>query len=57
MEFLTNWFLGFLACAVVLGGIGAIIVVIWLIMEILGAWTLLLLLPALFGLGVALAEL
>lgn len=57
MEFLTNWFLGFLACAVVLGGFGAIIVVIWLIMEIFGAWTFLLLLPALFGLVIAISEL
>lgn len=57
MEFLTNWFLGFLACTVVLVGIGAFIVVIWLIMEIFGAWTFLLILPALFGLAVAIADL
>lgn len=57
MEFLTNWLLGFLACTIVLVGIGAIIVIIWLITEILGAWTFLLILPALFGLAVAIAEL
>lgn len=57
MEFLTNWFLGFLVCTIVLGGIGGIIVVIWLIMEIFGAWAFLLILPALFGLFIAIAEL
>lgn len=57
MEFLSNWLWGFLACAIVLGVIGAIIVVIWLITEIFGSWTFLLILPALFGLFVAIAEL
>lgn len=57
MEFLSNWLWGFLACAIVLDVIGAIIVVIWLITEIFGSWTFLLILPALFGLFVAIAEL
>lgn len=57
MEFLGNWLLGFLFCTLVLVGIGAVIAVIWIIMEILGAWTFLLILPALFGLIVAISEL
>lgn len=57
MEFLTNWLMVFLFCTLVLVGIGAVIAVIWIIMEIFGAWTFLLLLPAGLGLMVAIAEL
>lgn len=57
MEFLLNWLGGFLFCTLALVVIGEIIVVIWLIMEIFGAWSLLLLVPTLFGLAVAIAEL
>lgn len=56
-DFLATWFLGFLFCCVVLGGFLGIILVIGFILTTLGAWSILLILPALFGLAVAIAEL
>lgn len=56
-DFFATWFLGFLACAIVLGGIVGIIVVIDFILTTLGAWSILLIIPTGFGLFVAIAEL
>lgn len=57
MEFLANWLWGFIMCSIVLGGIAGIVIVVSYILMWLGAWSLVLVVPALFGLGVALAEL
>lgn len=57
LEFLSNWFYGFSIGTVVLGAFVGIVIVISGIIMWLGAWSLLLILPALFGLLVAIAEL
>lgn len=56
MEFLSNWLWGFIMCSIVLGGIAGMVIVAGYILMWLGAWSLLLVVPALFGLGVAIAE-
>lgn len=57
MEFLSNWLWGFIMCSIVLGGILGISITFGYILMWLGAWSLLFLVPALFGLAVAIAEL
>lgn len=57
MEFLTNWLWGFIMCSIVLGGILGIFIFLYYILTWLGAWALLFLVPAGFGLAVAIAEL
>lgn len=57
LEFLSNWFYGFIMATIVLGGFAGGVIVVGAILMWLGAWSLLLILPAAFGLIVAFAEL
>lgn len=57
LEFLSNWFYGFIMGTIVLSGFAGIVIVVGGIFMWLGAWSLLLIIPVVFGLVVAIAEL
>lgn len=56
-DFLITWFLGFLFCSVLLSGFLGIVLVVGFLLTTLGAWSILLIIPIIFGLAVAIAEL
>lgn len=57
LEFLSNWFYGFIMSTIVLSVFAGIVIVVGGILMWLGAWSLLLIIPVVFGLVVAIAEL
>lgn len=57
LEFLSNWFYGFIMSTIVLSGFAGIVIVVGGILMWLGALSLLLIIPVVFGLVVAIAEL